>query len=434
MNILIVGSGGREHALAWQIAKAAHINQIWVAPGNPGCEQESKVNNLAIDSLDIDGLINFCQQQPIDLTIIGPEAPLAAGITDRFEAAGLACFGPSQAAAQLESSKAFCKDFMQRHHIPTASYAVFSELDSALSYLQNQSYPLVIKADGLAAGKGVVIASDHAHAEATVRSMMADKQFGEAGSRLVIEAFLTGREVSFIVLSDGTYCASLASSQDHKARDNGNQGPNTGGMGAFSPSPIVDDHLQQAVMQQVIQPVIDGMRTAGTPYVGFLYAGLMVSEDGKFNVLEFNCRLGDPETQPLMMRLRTNLADLCLAAVEGRLADQTIEWDQRPALGVVLTAPGYPLATDTGAEIEGLDTPLPTDAKIFHAGSAHHGGRVITASGRVLCVTALADSIAAARDQAYHHISNIYWPKMHYRLDIGSADPTQQDTAKQADA
>ncbi len=419
MKILIIGNGGREHALAWKAAQSPLVKQVFVAPGNAGTALETKTKNVAIKSTDVSALLNFARKEAIDLTIVGPEAALAIGVVDQFQAAGLKCFGPTQAAAQLESSKAFSKEFMQRHGIPTAQFATFSDLNAAKEYLKQVSLPIVIKADGLAAGKGVVIAQTLIEAIAAVTVMLAEQAFGNAGQKVVIEEFLQGEEASFIVMCDGEHVIPLASSQDHKARDNDDLGPNTGGMGAYSPAPVVTPAVHQRIMREVIEPTLAGMQQAKIPYTGFLYAGVMIAPDGSPKVLEFNCRLGDPETQPLLMRLQSDLVSLCLAAVEQRLDKIKIEWDPRSALGVVLTARGYPSEYPTGEEISGLPKSENADCKVFHAGTALHDGKIVTAGGRVLCVTALGDTVAAAQTKAYAIAKTIYWPHQYYRTDIG---------------
>lgn len=427
MNILIIGSGGREHALAWQAAQSDQVQHVFVAPGNAGTALEDKVQNVAIAADNISKLIEFAKAQPIELTIVGPEAPLAAGIVDQFQQHELACFGPCQAAAMLESSKAYSKQFMVQHGIPTATYAKFSDTDAAKQYLQSHSLPVVIKADGLAAGKGVVIAQTLADAETAVTDMLAENRFGGAGSTIVIEEFLEGIEASFMVIADGKTALPLASSQDHKQRDDGDQGPNTGGMGAYSPTPFITDALKPRIMEEVIMPVLDGMAAAGHPYTGFLYAGLMLLPNGDIKVLEFNCRLGDPETQPILMRLKSSIVDLCFAALDGTLHKQTIKWDKRIALGVVLAADGYPDSYHKGDTIIGLADINNHTIKVFHAGTKQENGNVVTNGGRVLCVTALGDDINAAQQLAYNTVNKIHWENMYYRRDIG--DKAKQHTA-----
>ena len=417
MKVLVIGSGGREHALAWQCAKFDDIDQVFVAPGNAGTQLEHKLTNVDIGVEDLDGLVDFAKTQQIDLTIVGPEAPLVLGVVDRFTEEGLRIFGPSQAASQLEGSKAFCKDFLDRNSIPTAFYDVFTEVEPAINYVKEKGVPIVIKADGLAAGKGVIIANTQQEAEAAINDMLEGNRFGEAGSRVVVEEFLVGEEASFIVMVDGKNILPMATSQDHKARDNGDKGPNTGGMGAYSPAPIVTDEIFADVMQSVIRPTVDGMAAEGNPYTGFLYAGLMIDKTGKSKVLEYNCRFGDPETQPIMMRLQSNLAQLCLLATQGKLDQATINWDQRSAMGVVLAANGYPDAYPSGEVIV-----LPEDqddAKVFHAGTRADGADIVSSGGRVLCATALGDNTKDAQDKAYTLVDQIDWPNAYYRTDIG---------------
>jgi len=419
MKILIVGNGGREHALAWKAAQSPLAERVFVAPGNGGTAQESKVGNLPIAADDVPALVRFATEQEIGLTIIGPEAPLVAGVVDAFKVAGLRCFGPTRDAAQLEGSKAFTKDFLARHDIPTAAYGVFTETEPALAYLHRVGAPIVIKADGLAAGKGVILAEDLATAEAAVQDMLGAGRFGGAGNRVVIEEFLTGEEASFIVMVDGAHILPLATSQDHKARDDGDRGPNTGGMGAYSPAPIVTPEIHDRVMREVIEPTVAGLAAEGIHYVGFLYAGLMIAADGTPKVLEYNCRLGDPETQPLLMRLESDLIELCLAAIEGRLDQVTAVWDPRPALGVVMAAGGYPDSYETGHPISGLDAVLPSDVKVFQAGTKADGAEILTNGGRVLCVTALGNSVSEAQSRAYKAIEAIGWEDCQFRRDIG---------------
>ncbi len=418
MNVLLIGGGGREHALAWKTAQSPQVEQVLVAPGNAGTASEPKVRNVGIGADDIDALVALAHDRNVALTIVGPEAPLVAGVVDAFAAAGLRCFGPTAAAARLEGSKAFMKDFLERHRIPTAGFELFTEAQPALQYLAGRGAPVVVKADGLAAGKGVVVAHTLAEAEKAVLEMLADRRFGAAGERVVIEDYLEGEEASFIAMVDGENILPLASSQDHKARDDGDTGPNTGGMGAYSPAPVVDAQVHERIMNEVMQPTVAALRAADTPYRGFLYAGLMIGRDGTPRVLEFNCRFGDPETQPVMMRLRSDLVSLCNAALDGDLAARTVEWDRRAALGVVLASAGYPAAYEKGHRIDGLDRGLP-DTKVFHAGTALDGEHVITAGGRVLCVVALGDSVTAAQQLAYRRCESISWPGAYYRHDIG---------------
>ncbi len=417
MDVLIIGAGGREHALAWKTAQSSEVEKVYVAPGNAGTALEDKVENVPVSPADIPALIEFAGERRVALTIVGPEAPLVAGIADAFAAAGLRCFGPSQQAARLEGSKSFSKAFMQRYHIPAAASETFTELDAALDYVQSRSLPIVVKADGLAAGKGVVIARTHAEAGHALSDMLRAGKFGAAGRRVLIEDFIAGEETSFIVLSDGENVVPLASSQDHKARDDGDAGPNTGGMGAYSPSSILDNTLHERIMQRVIEPAIAGMREEGTPYRGFLYAGLMVDAEGNPQVLEFNCRLGDPETQPVLMRLQGDLPALCDLALAQQLRNARVAWDPRPAVGVVMASSGYPDRATRDKPITGLGRADET-VKIFHAGTRQAGDEILTNGGRVLCVTALADSVTAARNKAYHTVAAIACDTLFYRTDI----------------
>lgn len=419
MKILIIGAGGREHALAWKAAQSPKVEKIFVAPGNAGTADEAKTENVAIGAEDITALVAFARDRSIDLTIVGPEAPLARGVADAFAEAGLRCFGPRRAAAQLESSKAYAKDFLRRHHIPTAAYATFSDAAQAVAYLKTQAMPIVIKADGLAAGKGVVIAHDREDALRAVTDMLQGNALGAASARVVIEEFLEGEEASFIVMVDGAHVLPLATSQDHKTRDDGDRGPNTGGMGAYSPAPVVTPAVHARVMREVIEPTMRGMRAEGNPYLGFLYAGLMIAADGAVRVLEFNCRLGDPETQPIMMRLNSDLTDLCNAALDGKLDQIHAQWDARPALGVVMAAAGYPGNYPSGARIYGLPEQDDVDRKVFHAGTALRDGAVVTAGGRVLCACALGKDVRDAQANAYALVKQIHWDGAHYRTDIG---------------
>ena len=419
MKILIVGSGGREHALAWKVKQSPKVDQVFVAPGNPGTALEPAVENVAIAVDDIAGLLAFAQQAGIDLTIIGPEIPLVLGIVDRFQAAGLKCFGPSAKAAQLEGSKSFCKDFMIRHHIPTAAYQSFTDNNLAIAYIQQHGAPIVVKADGLAAGKGVIVAQTEAEAIAAVNDMLSDNVFGAAGNRVVVEEFLQGEEASFIVIADGKHALAMATSQDHKARDNGDKGPNTGGMGAYSPAPVVTPEIHDRVMRDVIAPTLQGMAEDGLPYTGFLYAGLMIAPDGSIKVLEYNCRFGDPETQPIMMRMKSDLVELCEAALAGDLDKTGSDWDERAALGVVLAADGYPNAYQQGAVISGLPTENYEDRKVFHAGTQQVGDTIVTSGGRVLCACALGQDIQEAQTKAYLLADRIHWDGIYYRTDIG---------------
>jgi phosphoribosylamine--glycine ligase len=419
MKILIIGSGGREHALAWKCAQSPQVTEVLVAPGNAGTAREESVRNVAVSSDDIEALAALAESEDIGLTIVGPEAPLVAGIVDRFNELKLPCFGPSAAAAQLEGSKAFTKDFLARHNIPTGAYQNFSELEPALDYIREQGAPIVIKADGLAAGKGVIVAMSLEEAEAAATDMLRDNRFGDAGARIVVEEFLDGEEASFIVITDGDTVLPLATSQDHKARDEGDVGPNTGGMGAYSPAPVVTDAIEKQIMDRVIRPTLDGMRQDGINYLGFLYAGLMIMEDGTPKVIEFNCRMGDPETQPIMMRLQSDLAAICKATVDGSLAAQDASWDPRSALGVVLAAGGYPNDYKQGKLISGIENANSESQKVFHAGTSSSGNEVTTSGGRVLCVVGLGDSVAAAAASAYEAVEQITWDEMYFRRDIG---------------
>lgn len=419
MKVLVVGSGGREHALAWQAAQSPAVERVYVAPGNAGTASEPGVENVAISVNDLDGLLNFAQEQGIELTIAGPEDPLVNGIVDKFSAAGLACFGPSAAAAQLEGSKSFAKDFMARHGIPTAAYGKFTEVEPAIRFIREKGAPIVVKADGLAAGKGVIIAHDTAQAEAAVIDMLAGNAFGEAGHRVVIEEFLTGEEASFIVMADGKNVLPLATSQDHKPVGDGDTGPNTGGMGAYTPAPVVTDAMHERAMREVIMPTIEGMAADGAPFTGFLYAGLMIAADGEPKVLEFNVRFGDPETQPILMRLQSSLPELCLAAVNGQLDRHHAQWDPRACLGVVIAAQGYPGSYEKGRTISGLDSDFPQHVKVFHAGTSMDGEQVVTSGGRVLCVCALGENVTDAQAEAYSACKSISWDGAFTRSDIG---------------
>jgi len=419
MKILVVGSGGREHALAWKLSAPDYVEQVFVAPGNAGTASEPKLRNVDLDPMDIEGLAQFALQEDCALTVIGPEAPLVAGIVDHFKSLGLPCFGPSAGAAQLEGSKSFTKDFLARHSIPTASYAVFTDIEPALAYVREQGAPIVVKADGLAAGKGVIVAMTLTEAEAAIQDMLADNKFGDAGARVVIEGFLEGEEASFIVMVDGENVLPMATSQDHKRIGDGDTGPNTGGMGAYSPAPVVTEAVHEKVMRRVILPTVRGMAAEGHPYTGFLYAGLMIDDQGNPSVIEYNCRFGDPETQPIMHRLRSDLAALCRAALAGTLNEQSADWDPRPAVGVVLAAGGYPGSYEKGKVIRGLDSEWPETTKVFHAGTDTAGADVVTQGGRVLCVSALGASIQDAIHEAYRGVEQIYWDDMIYRRDIG---------------
>ena len=418
MKVLVVGGGGREHALAWKLIQSPRCEQVYVAPGNPGTAAEENVENVAIGVEDIEQLVTFAQENDIGLTIIGPEVPLVMGIVDAFDATGLRCFGPSKEAAQLEASKSFTKDFLARHAVPTAAYQVFSEPAPAIAYIKEQGAPIVVKADGLAAGKGVIVAMTEQDAIDAVTDMLSGNAFGEAGHRVVIEEFMTGEEASFIVMVDGKNILTLATSQDHKARDNGDLGPNTGGMGAYSPAPVVTPDIHDRIMAEVIEPTVKGMAADGRPYTGFLYAGLMIDEQGAPRVVEYNCRFGDPETQPILMRLKSDLIPLCEAALDGKLNTVDVDWDPRAAVGVVLAAGGYPEAYRKGDVIDGLNANTDVDCKVFQAGTAARGDDVVTSGGRVLCATALGNTVSDAQAKAYTMIDNINWPDMYYRTDI----------------
>jgi phosphoribosylamine--glycine ligase len=420
MKILLIGSGGREHALAWKLAQSEKVERVIVAPGNAGTELEAKVENLAINAEDIDALLDYAQSNAIDLTVVGPEAPLVEGIVDRFSAAGLKCFGPGKGAAQLEGSKAFSKDFFARYDIPTAAYGNFTDIDEAVAYIKQQGAPIVVKADGLAAGKGVILADTEQQAIEAVKDMLAGNAFGDAGHRVVVEEFLQGEEASIIVIADGEHYLPMATSQDHKARDNGDKGPNTGGMGAYSPAPVVTDEISQRIMQQVIEPTLKGMAQEGHPFTGFLYAGVMIDKQGDVKVLEYNVRFGDPETQPVMMRLKSDLVDLLEAALDGRLDQQEIEWDKRAALGVVLAAGGYPNSYGKGDVIHGLNEADSANSKVFHAGTAKNKqGDIVTSGGRVLCAVGLGNTVSEAQKEAYDCVKKITWDNVYYRDDIG---------------
>jgi len=419
MKILVIGGGGREHALAWKLAQSPKAEKVFVAPGNAGTAREKQCENVPIQAEDVDGLLRFAQQNKIELTVVGPEAPLVLGVVDRFRAAGLRCFGPTQAAAQLEGSKAFTKDFLARHKIPTAAYGNFTDIAQAEAFIKKRGAPVVVKADGLAAGKGVIIAETVDEACAAVRDMLGGQSFGEAGHRVVVEEFLEGEEASFIVMVDGRHVLPLATSQDHKRVGDGDTGPNTGGMGAYSPAPVVTPALHARVLREVIEPTVRGMAAEGHPYTGFLYAGLMIGRDGVPRVLEYNCRFGDPETQPVMLRLQSDLVELVEAALDGRLDKIHASWDNRPALGVVMAAGGYPGTYKKGDTISGLPATDAPDAKVFHAGTALTNGHVVTQGGRVLCVTALGATVSAAQKRAYDIVRRISWTGAQYRTDIG---------------
>ncbi len=419
MKVLIIGGGGREHALAWKATQSPLVDAVYVAPGNAGTATESGIENVAIGAEDLDGLLEFARTRAIELTIVGPEAPLVAGVVDRFTAAGLVIFGPDAGAAQLEGSKTFTKDFLARHAIPTAGYQSFTEIDPAKAYARDLGFPVVVKADGLAAGKGVIIAADADEADAAIDDMLAGNRFGEAGHRVVVEAFLPGEEASFICIVDGETILPMATSQDHKARDDGDRGPNTGGMGAYSPAPLVTPALEAQVLRDIIEPTVRGMAAEGHRYRGFLYAGLMIGEDGVARVLEYNCRFGDPETQPILMRLKSDLVELCLAACEGELAGKTADWDSRASLGVVLAADGYPDTYAKGEVIASIPAES-DDGKVFHAGTAVDAdGRLVTSGGRVLCAVGLGEDIATAQKKAYELVAEIDWNTAFFRRDIG---------------
>ncbi|WOX06953.1 phosphoribosylamine--glycine ligase [Microbulbifer pacificus] len=430
MNILVIGSGGREHALAWKAAQNPAVDTVFVAPGNAGTAREPKLQNVNIGVDNFSALSDFVEEKGITLTIVGPEAPLVDGIVDFFNARGHNIFGPEKAAAQLEGSKAFTKDFLERHAIPTAAYKNFTEVEPAIEYIRAQGAPIVVKADGLAAGKGVIVAETLEQAELAVRDMLSGNAFGDAGCRVVVEEFLTGEEASFIVMVDGENILPMATSQDHKRVGDGDTGPNTGGMGAYSPAPVVTQDVYQRVMQEVIEPTVKGLASEGMPYTGFLYAGLMINEEGAPKVIEYNCRFGDPETQPIMMRLKSDLVELCMAAVEKRLDKVTAEWDSRPALGVVLAAHGYPGSYRKGDAISGLDKADSENAKVFHAGTALDGERVVTSGGRVLCATALGDTVAEAQENAYECARKIYWEGVFFRKDIGYRAVEREQSAE----
>ncbi|URL58376.1 phosphoribosylamine--glycine ligase [Luteibacter flocculans] len=419
MKVLVIGGGGREHALAWKLSQSPRVDEVIVAPGNAGTAHEPRMRNVAIPVTDIDGLLALARKENVELTVVGPEVPLVAGVVDRFTQEGLRCFGPTAAAAQLEGSKAFAKDFLARHAIPTAHYAVFTDLAPALAHVRTHGAPIVIKADGLAAGKGVVVAMTLAEAEAALDDMLGQQAFGDASSRVVIEEFLDGEEASFIVIADGKHALPMATSQDHKRRDDGDKGPNTGGMGAYSPAPVVTDEVSARVMREVIEPTLAGMAADGMPFTGFLYAGLMIDGNGAPKVIEFNVRFGDPETQPIMLRLRSDLVDLVDAALDGRMAAVEAQWDPRPAIGVVIAAGGYPGKVRAGDLIDGADIDFGADVKVFHAGTAEGPeGRPVTAGGRVLAVCALGDDIASARERAYAAVDRIHFDGAFHRRDI----------------
>ncbi len=420
MQVLVIGNGGREHALAWKLAQSEQVTKVFVAPGNAGTALESNIENIDIAVDNFDALIQFAQQENIDLTVIGPEAPLVDGIVDQFTAKGLRCFGPSAKAAQLEGSKSFTKDFLARHNIPTAEYQTFTDKTAAINYVREKGAPIVVKADGLAAGKGVIVAMTNSEAEEAIEDMLAGNAFGDAGHKVVIEEFLEGEEASFIVVTDGVHITPMATSQDHKRIGEGDTGPNTGGMGAYSPAPVVTDAIHQRIMKEVIEPTVAGMAAEGNSYTGFLYAGLMIDKDGTPKVIEYNCRFGDPETQPIMMRMLSDLTTLCIAAVDKKLSDETVEWSQEIALGVVLAVEGYPASYRKGYPIDGLDqASKDQQCKVFHAGTRLENHKVLTSGGRVLCVTALGDSTLQAQQRAYQCAEKINWEGVQMRRDIG---------------
>lgn len=419
MKVLVVGGGGREHALAWKAAQSTRVEQVFVAPGNAGTALEKSIANVDIAADDISSLIKFAEEAGVDLTIVGPEAPLVMGIVDQFSAAGLRCFGPDEYCAQLEGSKTFSKDFLARHNIPTAAYKSFTEIDPAVAFIKEMGAPIVVKADGLAAGKGVILAQTEEEAIEAVNDMLAGNAFGDAGHRVVVEEFLLGEEASFIVIADGKNVLPMASSQDHKARDNDDKGPNTGGMGAYSPAPVVTPEMHDRIMNEVITPTIQGMADEGHPYTGFLYAGVMIDGEGVPKVLEFNCRFGDPETQPIMMRLKSDLTRLLDAAIDQMLDKVNAEWDERASLGVVLAAGGYPNNYAKGIVINGLPKVDDSDMKVFHAGTQMSDGQVVTNGGRVLCAVGLGNSVSEAQAKAYELTRQIDWENVYYRTDIG---------------
>ena len=419
MNVLIIGSGGREHALAWKAAQSPQVEKVFVAPGNAGTLLDNKLANVSLDMLDFSRLADFAEANDVGLTIVGPEVPLVAGIVDFFKERKLPCFGPTKGAAQLEGSKAFTKDFLARHKIPTAEYQNFTEVEPALAYLRAKGAPIVVKADGLAAGKGVIVAETLAQAEDAVRDMLSGNAFGDAGCRVVIEEFLAGEEASFIVMVDGKNILAMATSQDHKRVGDGDTGPNTGGMGAYSPAPVVTQAVHDRVMQEIIRPTVDGMAAEGNDYTGFLYAGLMIDASGAPKVIEYNCRFGDPETQPIMLRLQSDLVELCLAALKGDLDKVSAEWDERASIGVVLAAGGYPGNYNKGDVISGLPTEEVNGEKVFHAGTTNKDGMVVTSGGRVLCATALGKTVSEAQQRAYELAAKIQWDGAFYRKDIG---------------
>ncbi len=419
MKVIVVGGGGREHAIAWKASRSPLIKKVLVCPGNAGTALESKVENVAIEAEDVYSLLALARKEKPDLVIIGPEAPLVAGLSDLLSGEGIPCFGPGRLDAQLEGSKVFAKEFLSRHKIDTAPFRCFTDPREAKEYIASHGAPIVVKADGLAAGKGVLVAKTEEEACMAVDSMLVSRSFGEAGKRIIIEDCVMGEEASFIVMTDGSHIVPLATSQDHKARDDGDRGPNTGGMGAYSPAPVIDRAMHGTIMKDIIEPTILGMAQEGIHYRGFLYAGLMITGDGTVKVLEFNCRLGDPETQPILMRLKSDLVEMCLAAVSGNLSATDIKWDPRPALGVVMAAGGYPVSYKKGYPIYGLPEEDMPDSKVFHAGTRLDGKKVLTNGGRVLCVTALGASVRKAKETAYEIARRINWEGAYYRNDIG---------------
>ncbi len=427
MNILIIGNGGREHALAWKVAQSPQADRVFVAPGNAGTATEPGLENVAIDGMDLNELADFATTHQVGLTIVGPEAPLVEGIVDLFESRGLRVFGPSKGAAQLEGSKAFTKNFLARHAIPTADYGNFTDIDEALAYVRQQGAPIVVKADGLAAGKGVIVAMTMAEAEDAIRDMLAGNAFGEAGSRVVVEEFLEGEEASFIVMVDGTNVLAMATSQDHKRVGDGDTGPNTGGMGAYSPAPVVTADVHQRIMNEVIYPTVKGMADEDHAYTGFLYAGLMIDPEGAPKVIEFNCRFGDPETQPIMLRMQSDLVELCNAAIDGKLDQCSSQWDEQAAVGIVLAAGGYPASYTKGDVISGLPELETSGEKVFHAGTRLEGDQVVTHGGRVLCATALGNTVTEAQQRAYQLAKKISWNGSFYRNDIAYRAIARED-------
>ena len=429
MNVLIIGSGGREHALAWKCAQSPNVNLVFVAPGNAGTANEKHVKNVPIDTMDFIALTKFAKENSVSLSIVGPEAPLVSGIVDYFHDQGLPCFGPTSKAAKLEGSKAFTKDFCSKYGIPSASYATFTNVEAAADYIKKQRMPIVIKADGLAGGKGVVIAATVSEALETVHDMLSGNAFGNAGQQVVIEEFLTGEEASFISIVDGETVVPMATSQDHKAQKNGDLGPNTGGMGAYSPAPVVTGSIHEKIMNEVMLPTVSGMAAEGRRYVGFLYAGLMISPQGDVNVIEFNCRFGDPEAQPIMLRLKSDLPALCLKALSQELRSESADWDLRPAVGVVMASAGYPGSYQKGEKIRGLEHKLGENEKIFHAGTVERNGEIMTDSGRVLCATSLGETVTEAQKNAYELAKYVSWESLYFRTDIAYRAIERENTS-----